>query len=67
MVSNYVHPLKLRFCFILSLFYNIVKKIIILYNKSQLRPSQSKSKMKSDWRYLSLKFLGQIFEKSEGV
>ena len=23
--------------------------------------------MKSDWRYLSLKFLGQIFEKSEGV
>lgn len=67
MVSNYVHPLKLGFCFILSLFYNIVKKIIILYNKSQLHPSQSMSKMKSDWRYLSLKFLGQIFEKSEGV
>lgn len=22
--------------------------------------------MKSDWRYLSLKFLGQIFKKSEG-
>lgn len=38
--------------------YNIINNI----------PSKkSKSKMKSDRRHLSLKFLGQIFEKSEGV